>query len=275
MTSSENKSELAVKDGDQLPAEVMQEMFEDAGAGQEDMQAEDMQIPRLTILQALSPQCDKAKGEYIEGSESGMVINSVTLDMFDGDAGIFVIPVSYRKTYMEWKLRENNGGGLVADHGNEPATLDGCEKDEKSRMVNSDGNQIVVTAEYFVFLVDPETGAANPAVISMSSTQLKHSRRWNTTMNQLKVQKPDGSGTFNPAMFYRSYRMQTMPESNQHGSWFGWKISGGVETVKLPDGIELYKAAKAFRDQVSSGDVKVHEAQSEDSADPEDDGAPM
>ncbi len=263
------KNEMSVKN-ENLPAELMDEMFEDAGAGQEEMQADDMQIPRLGILQALSPQVDKSKGEYIEGAESGMIMDSVTQELYDGDSGIIVVPVSYRKTYIEWKLREN-GGGLVADHGNQPALLDACTKDERGRMINSDGNQIVATAEYFVFLVDPETGAANPAVLSMASTQLKHSRRWNTTINQLKIKKPDGSGMFNPAMFYRSYKLQTMPESNDHGSWFGWKISGSLATVELPDGINLYKAAKDFRDQVAKGDVKVHEAQAEASASESDD----
>lgn len=260
--TTDNK-EVQVKE-ENLPAALMDEMFEDAGVGQEEMTADDMQIPRLVILQSLSPQCIKTEGEYIDGAEAGMIMDSVTQKLIDGDKGILIVSCSYRKTVIEWKLRENNGGGFVEDHGNHPELVTVCEKDIKNRMINKDGNEMKPTLEYYVFIIDAETGEANPALLSMSSTQIKAGKRWNTLMNQLKIKGPNGK-MFNPASFYRSYKFQTVPQTNEHGSWFGWKITGDIETVKLPDGEDLYRAAKSFREQVASGAVKVHEDKQEGS----------
>jgi len=243
---------------------------DDAGAGQENMDKDDFTIPRLSILQTLSPQVKKKDDAYIDGAEEGMVLDSVSGTVIDGEVGLLVVPVSYRRAYIEWKLRED-GGGFVADHGNDSSVLNGTTKDDKNRDCTGKGTNIVTTSEYFVFIIDPETGAFSPAVISMSSTQLKKAKRWNTMINQLRLEKADGSGTFNPAMFYRSYMMTTTPESNASGDWFGWKIAGADNTVDLPGGSEIYMEAKKFREQISSGDVKVQEHSSEGDVEENDD----
>ena len=51
---------------------------EDAGSGLENVTSEDMAIPRLKILQALSPEVNKNDGKYVEGASAGDVINTVT-----------------------------------------------------------------------------------------------------------------------------------------------------------------------------------------------------
>ena len=57
--------------------------------------------------------------------------------------------------------------------------------------------------------------------------------------------------------------MTTVPEENDQGSWFGWNIemlfdasSGGI-IQNLKSGRDIYLAARNFKDQVSSGEVKV------------------
>ena len=43
---------------------------EDAGSGLENVTSEDMAIPRLKILQALSPEVNKNDGKYVEGASA-------------------------------------------------------------------------------------------------------------------------------------------------------------------------------------------------------------
>jgi hypothetical protein len=90
----------------------------------------------------------------------------------------------------------------------------------------------------------------------MAGSQLKKSRRWNTMMNQLRVPAANGT-TFNPAMFYRSYHITTVPERNDQGSWFGWHIAPALDTIKLPQGEQLYVAARDFRKSIAEGKVTV------------------
>jgi hypothetical protein len=52
-----------------LPSAGAQDFEAHAAAGMEDVSSKDVIIPRLTLLQTLSPQLNKKKGEYIEGAD--------------------------------------------------------------------------------------------------------------------------------------------------------------------------------------------------------------
>ena len=233
-----------------------EEMFlEDAGIGQESMDKDDFAIPRLAIAHPLSPQLNKQKAEYIPDAEPGDIFDTVSGAVYDGNKGITVIPISYRRAYVEWILR-TEGGGFVADHGSDGSILNTTTKDEKGQDITKDGTQIVTTAEYFVFVLDKESCSYHPAVISMAATQLKKARRWNTIINQFRLPKKAG-GTFNPPMYARTYSMTTVPESNKNGSWFGWDIKPSDTLNQIENGTEIYAAAKSFRGKVLSGELKA------------------
>ena len=234
-------------------------LFEDQGSGAEGIDTQDLMIPRISILQQGSPQISKRDSQYVEGAESGSIFNTVTRIAKDGEQGITVLPIKYRRAYIEWKP---NRGGFVRDHGNNGSILDQCEQDQATfKHINSEGNEIVTTAESFLFVLDG-AGGYETALLSMSGSQLKKSRRWNMMMTQLKIPKPDKTGDFNPAMFYTSYKLTTCPEENDLGSWFGWDIemlhgdSGGIiENVK--GGEEVYMAARSFKEKVVAGSIQV------------------
>lgn len=246
----------ATPKADNLPAELMADMMGDANMGTEDLNREDVAIPRLQLLQQLSPQCTKGKTEYNEKYEVGDVFNSVTQETVSGEDGISVVPISYRRAHIEWKLRRD-GGGLVADHGTDSSVLLNTKKDDDFRDITPSGTQIVVTAEFFVFVVDLKTGMYTPAVISMSASQMKKAKRWNTMMSQFQMTDPKSGRSFTPATFARVYQLTSMPEQNDRGSWFGWDIVPSKTITDVPRGGEIYNAAKAFRQQVIDGEVKA------------------
>jgi hypothetical protein len=274
------KTTAAKKQSDQKPATQTKALSTtvvnaeaDAGAGQEEMKRDDYAIPRLTILQDLSPQVKKTEEGYIKGAEAGMICDALNERIFDGDNGIAVIPVSYRRAHIEWKPRKS-GGGFVKDHGSDPAILQQVTRDPDSGLVFKNGNTLSIVGEYFVFLLDKE-GGFSPYVLSMSGSQQKKSRRWNTMINQLRV-PAQGGGTFNPAMFYMTYRLSTVPERNDQGSWFGWKIQPETPTLELDNGDQVYVAAREFRNQINKGDVKVAApSQGHDTTTTESDDKPM
>jgi len=228
----------------------------DARAGQEGMSQQDYMIPRLNILQDGSPQCKKGDERYIRGAEAGDICDTVTGTLFPGAEGIAIIPISYRRAHIEWVTRKK-GGGFIADHGTDSSVVDKCERTDDGVLLLPNGHEIKVIGEYFTFLVDTKTGQTTPYVLSMTGSQWKKARRWNTMMNQFMV-APEGNGEpFNPAMFYRVYQFTTTPERNDKGSWFGWVIEPLTNTVELPNGETIYLKARSFREGIASGKVQA------------------
>ena len=249
---------------------------QDAGAGMEGMTREDLAIPRLGILQALSPQCNKADSEsYIDGAEPGMIHESVSNELFDGDPGILVVLVSYRRAHNEWITRQE-GGGFIADHGPDPKILSETTKDKMNRSLLPNGHEIVPTAEYFSFLINEETGEITRALISMTKTQMRKAKKINTLASSLIVNT--AKGPMQAPLFYRTFRLGTVPESNERGSWFGWAVKIDINTFDImpPLGEQIYLQARQFKKDVTAGSVKVDTPKTEHSTtDHEGDDAPM
>lgn len=249
------KQQVAKVQPQALSTQIAPNLEEDSGAGQEGMDRKDYAIPQVVILQDLSPQVKKTEQGYIKGAEIGEICDPISERLWSGDTGVLFIPISYRRAHVEWKPRKA-GGGFVADHGPDDSILKQCRPDDKGAQILPNGNQIKQTAEYFGFIID-EDGSHQPYILRMSGSQLKKSRRFNTMINQLRFPKSDGTGTFNPAMFARAYRLTTEPERNDQGSWFGWKVTPDENTLDLDNGQAIYVDARSFRDKVASGEVQA------------------
>jgi hypothetical protein len=259
--------EVAKKKSNNVVAFDEELLLADSMAGMENMSQDDFMIPRINILQALSPQVNKRDGQYIDGAEAGHIIDNVAAKVYEGEEGIVVVPISYRRAHIEWKADRN---GFVKDHGSDPKCLESCSRGDRGEYITDEGNTISPTAEYFVFIVNDD-GSHSPAMISMSGSKLKKARRWNSMINRLMVPHPsDDTKKFTPAMFWNAYKLTTVPEENDQGSWFNWDMemmfdanSGGI-IQQLPNGRDIYLAARDFKESVASGDVKVQPESTED-----------
>lgn len=254
---------VATTSGAQTSALALQEQAvidlieEDSPA---EFNANELAIPFLKLLQAMSPEVTKASPKYIKGASAGDFCNSLTGDVYDGEAGIYVIPVFHRISITEWIPRnpDGSGGGFVKDHGSNEAILAMTTKNEKNKDVLPSGNELVKASMYYVFVVDPETGAYVRAVMSLSSTQLKYARKWNSIMAERRIQSAKTPGkTFTPAMYYSVFHITAMGESKGTNSWMSHKIALHGDTINLPFGARLYMEAKTFAEQVTSGLVQV------------------
>ena len=237
--------------------EISTNLFEaDAGQGL-NMTQEDLALPFLKVLGQLSPECNKRDAKHVEGAEPGMIINTVTSEIYDGVKGIDVVPVHYKRQHIEWQDRGESQGAPVKiyDAGDDlPSTT--RDKFNKDRLAN--GNYLENTASHFVVILGD---SPTTALISMKATQLKVSRKWNSMMMGLKMQGKNGM--FTPPTYSHIYKLKTVQQSNDKGTWFGWDVSrvGPIEDSGI------YKIAKDFGANVSKGEVKVKHGEQESKSD--------
>ena len=239
------ETNVQVKSEAQLPAQTFEQ---DAGKGLGKLTQEDLALPFLKILGQLSPEVNKRDGKYVEGSEPGMIFNSVSGELYNGTKGISVVPCLYKLEYIEWKDRGEGSGGPVAIHSSASDIMSKTKMDAnfKDRLPN--GNYIEKTANHFVLLTQP---TATTALISMKSTQLKISRKWNSMMASIKMKGKNGM--FTPASFSHTYQLRTVQQSNDKGTWFGWEVQ---KIGPLANG-DTYQQAKAFAENISKGNVQA------------------
>jgi hypothetical protein len=230
-----------------------------AGAGLQKVTAKDLIIPRLVILQKLSPQLDKKKAEYVEGAEPGDICDVSTGETWK--APIIFLPVMFAKHWLEWWPRAT-GKGLAAIHDSD-AILDKCTRDEKNRPFLN-GNRIAETAQFFGFNV---TGGMRPCFIPMASTQLKKSKKWLQLATSEKLQRADQS-EYTPPLFYRSYLLNMVEESNNDGEWIGWKVDRHLTLPELrpQDWKAVFDKACEFEQQIARGDARADVAEEEEAA---------
>ena len=221
------------------------DMEADAAQGAQNISQEDLALPFLKILGQLSPEVNKRDGKYVEGAEPGKIINTVTNELYDT---LNVVPCHYKRQYIEWQDRGTSSGAPVAIHDADSDIVSQTTrgKDYKDRLPN--GNYLDNTASHFVLTLDdnPQT-----ALISMKSTQLKVSRKWNSMMMGLKLQGKNG--LFTPPTYSHIYKLSTVQMSNDKGTWFGWDVSKvGPVTDKV-----VYDMAKSFAESVGKGEVEA------------------
>ena len=221
------------------------DMEADAQQGAQNISQEDLALPFLKILGQLSPEVNKTHGKYVEGAEPGKIINTVTNELYDK---ISVVPCHYKRQYIEWQDRGASSGAPVAIHDADSDIVSQTTRDKsyKDRLPN--GNYLDNTANHFVLVLgdNPQT-----ALISMKSTQLKVSRKWNSMMMGIKLQGKNG--LFTPPTYSHIYNLSTVQMSNDKGTWFGWDVAkaGPVEDKSI------YDMAKSFAESVNKGDVQA------------------
>ena len=250
------KQEVVEKQNTAISTNVM-DFGADAGAGFEEADADSYSVPFVRILQSNSPQCKKSDGAYIQGAEEGSIFNTATNKLMET---LSLIPCHFRRVFIEW-VPQDNGGGFVAEYDvptGKDMELTLSAPDASGKRFLPNGNQLVDTRMHYC--IDAVT--EEPMVVCMSSTQLKKSRNWMTLMQSTKCTREDGR-KFTPPMFSQQFLLETVPESNDKGSWFGWKITpqGFVENE------QAYIIAKSFRDQVVSGKVEVKHQQDAEAGD--------
>jgi len=250
---------------------------EDAGAGMAGIDADSVAIPFLAVLQKMSPQCDPDSPEYMAKAKPGMLINTVTKELFDGKDGVTIVPCNFARKFLRWTPREKGGGFKGELNITEVHALRAngglIEQDNRLYVPDDHGNvnpkvndKVADTRVHYVLVLNARSGMAQQAVLSLASTQIKKSKQLNSLIRGVEVDRGDGTKV-NPASYANLVRISTVPEQNDQGSWSGvaFALEGLVEDAAT------YQMAKAFSRLVDSGRAVVNF----DAADGEDEpGAP-
>jgi hypothetical protein len=216
------------------------------GMGMENVTANDVLIPRLNILQALSPQLNKNKPEFIKGAEIGQICDLAMGEAFVGP--VRVVPVYYNVQYLEWAPRTSTRG-LVAIHDKMPADI---TKNDKNQNMLPNGNNVVESRQFYCLL--PDHGNRR-VFIPMTGTQAKKAKKWMHYATNERIKNSVGK-EFMPPLFYRVYVLETKHENNQQGDWYGWLIERGPTVQDLDNAAATITEAVEFHKSITRGEVR-------------------
>ena len=246
MQETRNEKQVAVKKEAGLPSDALFEA--DAKLGFENVDQESVALPILKLLQNGSAEAQRKHANYVEGAESGMFFNTVTRRLYDGEKGILVLPCHYRLEYQEWADFGTGSGRPENIYPGNSDILKETTKDalNKDRLPN--GNYIQKTGQHFVIILNEQS--SETALISMSSTQAKVSRNWNSMM--MSITKNGKEGPYTPPPFSHIYKITSVENTGKGNQWYGYNIQKMEEVTDA----NLYKRAKTFYESCRRTDTK-------------------
>ena len=215
----------------------------DAHAGFENVKTSSLALPILKLLQNGSGEAQKRNQNYVEGAEPGMLLNTVTKKLYNGAEGIEVIPCHYRLEYQE--LADFvTGSGRPENIYDANSDILSKTKNEMGKDRLENGNYILTVGQHYVLIRDGNS--TENALISMSSSQGKVSRKWNSMMMSITL---DGkNGPYTPPSFSHKYRLTSVLNSGKGNQWYGYNVTK-VGPVEDP---ALYERAKKFYTSLAS-----------------------
>lgn len=199
------------------------------GFGLENMQPQDISMPRLSICQALTPERRTANPLYIAGLKEGDLFNTITGEIYKPPVRLVVI--LFRKTRMLFEDLDK-GGGLLCQSFN---GIDGGKLSPKSCLAcpksawTEDAPDCLEFFNY-VSLVLP---TREPVIVSLKASSLKTGKRWNALITR---KAPDN-------IFRWYYNLTTTEQSNNFGTFFVMQVAQEKAPVNNP---ELYRFAESF-----------------------------
>jgi len=246
MATNPKKTGVAIVPADPFAVTTAPDYIKQGAArGSEEVKSTDMVLPRLEIVQALSPI-----KESDPNAREGMLFNSVTQEII-GDHAYFV-PVYFRLEYLIWKDQDQGGGFF----GSFP-TLEQAEERKTAEVRNGENPEyleIVDTPVHYGLRITPE-GEKEQIVISMAKTKSKVSRKWNAM-----IQIAGGD------RFGRVYKISAFTDENKKGQKFKNFV---VQPAGFPPKA-VYEEAERVYTAFRSGEVVADHA----SVVPEKDAAP-
>lgn len=257
-----------------VSAQDLDELRTDGQQCSEALSEDDMSIPFVQILQQLSPQCTKGDPAFLPGAEPSDLYHTIeqtvrkTRDSADkAIEGARIIPIHYRRSYIEWVPR-HAGGGFVAEHSAADGLTIATARSENNLDIIQDdtplgtpGNQLALTHTHFIFLL-ADDGTFEPAILTMAATQLRASRDLNNMVSRHRL--PTGERA---ARFFAVYSVTTQQRSNDQGSWYVWRFCRVDDVAANPTLLVPYRAAREFLAGIIQGEHVADHARADATAD--------
>ena len=236
-----DEKQVTIKKEAELPSTILFE--DDSAAGFENVKTTSLALPILKLLQNGSGEAQKRNQNYVEGAEPGMFLNTVTKKTYDGAKGIEVIPCHYKLEFQEW-ADFGTGSGRPENIYDANSDILSKTKNEMGKDRLDNGNYILTVGQHYVLIRDGNS--TENALISMSSSQGKVSRKWNSMMMSITFDGKDGPYT--PPSFSHKYKLTSVLNSGKGNQWYGFNVIK-VGPVEEP---ALYERAKKFYTSLAS-----------------------
>lgn len=251
---------------DPAPVAVYEDYGDDVGVGYSDDTANDIQIPRATILQALSPQVEKPVSEGgIEGAKPGQFFH--TLDNSLSESISFVIG-KIEKCYNEWVPRDS-GGGFVARHELDSELVrTSKEKTPRGLIELPNGNELLETILMYIIPLDSEGEPIGGfEVLDYTKSKLSAWRTFNTLLRSFTIEQPGGRKVA-PPIFAHTVTATTVRQSFDKGSAYNYVLAPRCSATRTQSAMEAsligpahlaFRQAKELASLVEGGFAKVQD----------------
>jgi len=211
--------------------EWMKGMGED-NSGNEEVGKDDLVIPRLAIIQAISPELDENDPAYIKGAKNGMMFNTLTRELMNE---ILVIPIKFEKPYLLWRDRKKGGG-----FGGQYATLEEADATRSEQETPAEWD-ITDTPTNLCIAIPADGGRPYEIAIPLPKSKAKISRSWNSMIRLAGGPR-----------FSRIYKITTVTDKNNAGETYK---NFKVEFAGFPSE-QLFNIAKEVFKLVDTGEIK-------------------
>ena len=222
-------------------------------------------IPRLKVLQPLSPEVQDGSNGYIEGAKAGMFYNTSSGKLTPGQTGMTICIVGHQRQTIEWSSARADGSGqLIKIWGMDEGWKALCEPDQRNifNPVTKDGHSIDKQRSFLIFDVDMKTGDYDPSFFNLRSTGNKIASQIANMLVQTKTRLSDGR-IITPPYYYYLYKMTLEFVQNTKGKWWAPKVvkltnDKGMhwKTQDVPNGNHIFKQAIIMQEHFLTGDIQ-------------------
>lgn len=220
-----------VKKKDQLPAHL-RDVSNQPARGSEQAGTDDITIPRIALVQALSPQIDDTDPAYIEGVKAGDIINSLTGENYGKE--LTIIPIYFNKEYVIWKDRKK-GGGMFGVHQTKAEAVNALQYLDPP----VEDYNVEDTVQQFVFIVNAD-GSITEAMLSMSRTKMSVSRKLQSLIRLTKMDS-----------FACMYRLSVVAAQSDLGKYYNFAVTPAGYASE-----EHFYAAETCYNSITSNEKK-------------------
>lgn len=233
-------TQISVRPEDQLPSWI-EKSAKGPGAGLETVRSTDIVIPRIILMQALSPPV--VDGKY----KAGDLVHSISGELI-ATAGqpVKIIVVKHIVEWIEWNPRSKGGGLKERTTDPHSPLVKRCLDQEKISAPGTpdDGKQAVIEYHSFI-LIAPEAGGS-PLYVSCGKTNYKHGK------NLISRMMMRGSGVPCYAGQYTISSGDETNKNNQKYKVFKFNNDGWASE-------DAYRHAKELHETFKSSPIKIDE----------------
>lgn len=194
---------------------VAEEIDESQYIANFDFKADEQAMAFLKQAQAMSPELNAARPEYIDGLKQGGFFVSGVNKIFN--EGCFIIPCYMIHEHIFWKA---NQGGFDSKAPYSEEIQKQLIRDESKNFL-PDGRQVENALTYFVLVVDPQNPnqLPVPAMLKCASTKFTAAKKFNTLLNSAQFKATTELG-FKPPVYRFLASISSVAQTNTQNQTF-------------------------------------------------------